>query len=84
MPSPAPQAVYQDVRWAPSFTYTIVNLTPGSSYLVRLHFCELSFTASGQRVFNVAVNGTNVFPGIRYTGRLAGDPLGQMAAAAAR
>jgi hypothetical protein len=25
------------------------------------------------------VNATNVFPGIRYTGRLAGDPLGQMA-----
>jgi hypothetical protein len=25
-----------------------------------------------------AVNGTTVFPGIRYTGRLAGDPLGQM------
>ena len=24
------------------------------------------------------VNGTNVFPGIRYTGRLTGDPLGQM------
>jgi hypothetical protein len=24
------------------------------------------------------VNGLNVFPGIRYTGRLAGDPLGQM------
>ena len=24
------------------------------------------------------VNGTNVFPGIRYTGRRAGDPLGQM------
>ena len=24
------------------------------------------------------VNGTNVFPGIRYTGRLADDPLGQM------
>ncbi len=24
------------------------------------------------------VNGTNVFPGIRYTGRLAGDPLNQM------
>jgi hypothetical protein len=24
------------------------------------------------------VNGTNVFPGIRYTGRLIGDPLGQM------
>ena len=24
------------------------------------------------------VNGTNVFPGIRYTGRLVGDPLGQL------
>jgi hypothetical protein len=24
------------------------------------------------------VNGVNVFPGIRYTGRIAGDPLGQM------
>ena len=24
------------------------------------------------------VNGTSVYPGIRYTGRLAGDPLGQM------
>ena len=24
------------------------------------------------------VNGTTVFPGIRYTGRLATDPLGQM------
>ncbi len=24
------------------------------------------------------VNGTDVFPGIRYTGRLAGDPLGEM------
>jgi hypothetical protein len=24
------------------------------------------------------VNATNVYPGIRYTGRLAGDPLGQM------
>jgi hypothetical protein len=24
------------------------------------------------------VNGTNVFPGIRYTGRLASDPLGQL------
>lgn len=24
------------------------------------------------------VNGTNVFPGIRYTGRLSGDPLGQL------
>jgi hypothetical protein len=29
------------------------------------------------------VNGTNVFPGIRYAGRLAGDPLGQITQAEA-
>jgi len=58
--SPAPQAVYQSVRWAPAFTYTMGGLTPGSSYLVRLHFAELSFNAPGQRVFNVALNGTHV------------------------
>jgi glucan endo-1,3-alpha-glucosidase len=58
--APAPQAVYQTVRWAPSFYYSLVNLTPGASYLVRLHFAELSFTGAGQRVFNVALNGTSV------------------------
>jgi len=30
-----------------------------------------------------AVNGIDVYPGIRYTGRLAGDPLGQMTLARA-
>jgi len=58
--SPAPTAVYQSVRWNASFNYTIPGLTPGGSYVVRLHFVELSFTASGQRVFNVAINGTSV------------------------
>jgi fibronectin type 3 domain-containing protein len=58
--SPAPTAVYQSVRWNASFNYTIPGLTSGQSYLVRLHFVELSFTASGQRLFNVAINGTSV------------------------
>ena len=58
--APAPQAVYRSVRWAPSFYYSLLNLTPGASYVVRLHFAELSFTGPGQRVFNVAINGTNV------------------------
>jgi glucan endo-1,3-alpha-glucosidase len=58
--SPAPESVYQSVRWAPSFTYTMGSLTPGATYLVRLHFAELSFTGTGQREFNVALNGTNV------------------------
>jgi hypothetical protein len=56
----APAAVYQDVRWNASFNYTLPGLTPGASYVVRLHFVELSFTAAGQRVFNVAINGTTV------------------------
>ena len=58
--NPAPAAVYQTVRWLASFNYTIPNLTAGSSYLVRLHFCELSFTAAGSREFNVAINGSSV------------------------
>jgi len=37
---PAPQAVYQTVRYG-NFTYTIPNLTPGGTYRVRLHFAEL-------------------------------------------
>ena len=55
----APAAVYQTVRWNSSFTYTIPNLTAGSTYTVRLHFCELTWTAAGQRVFNVAINGNS-------------------------
>lgn len=58
--APAPEGVYQTVRWAPSFYYSLLNLTPGAAYVVRLHFAELSFTGPGQRVFNVAINGTNV------------------------
>jgi hypothetical protein len=57
--NPAPMAVYQTERWG-VFTYTIPNLTPGSAYKVRLHFAELAFSSPGQRVFNVAINGTTV------------------------
>jgi hypothetical protein len=59
----APAAVYQSCRWAPSFSYTIPGLTAGARYTVRLHFAELTWTAPGQRVFNVAINGTNVLSG---------------------
>ena len=58
--NPAPVAVYQNVRWAASFTYTIPGLVAGNSYTVRLHFCELTWTAVNQRKFNVAINGTTV------------------------
>jgi hypothetical protein len=65
--SPAPGAVYQTERWggdsasnpAP-FSYTFPNLTPGASYTVRLHFAEIFWTTTGQRKFNVTINGTQV------------------------
>jgi len=52
---PAPVHVYQTERWGPSM-YTISTLTPGGSYLLRLHFCETSFNGPNQRTFNVTVN----------------------------
>jgi fibronectin type 3 domain-containing protein len=55
----APMAVYQHGR-AGIFTYTIPNLTAGTQYTVLLHFAETYFTAKGDRVFNVAINGTTV------------------------
>ncbi len=58
--NPAPQAVYQSVRWNSAFTYTIPSLTPGATYTVRLHWAELTWQAAGQRLFNVAINGTPV------------------------
>jgi fibronectin type 3 domain-containing protein len=54
-----PQAVYQSMRYAnpPGFGYTIVGLTPGAAYTVRLHFVEPTLFGAGQRVFNVTLNG---------------------------
>src|SRR5262249_25874284 len=57
--NPAPQSVYQTWRYG-NFTYTIPNLSPGATYTVRLDFSENIATAAGQRVFNVAINGTQV------------------------
>ena len=69
--NPAPAEVYQSERWgAPSFDYTLAGiqagnggvprLTPGVTYLVRLHFAEIYFTNPGERKFNVSVNGNRV------------------------
>ena len=57
--NPAPAAVYQTQRYGNS-TYTFPGLTPGTTYLVRLHFAEIFYTGSGQRLFNVAINGNQV------------------------
>jgi len=57
--SPAPQSVYQTERYG-NFTYTFPNLSPGAQYTVRLHEAEIYWTSSGQRTFNVAINGQQV------------------------
>jgi len=62
-PFAAPPAVYQTERYADSSktaTYIFTNLVAGNNYLVRLHFAEIYFSASGQRVFNVLINGNQV------------------------
>ena len=57
--TPAPQSVYDTERYG-NFTYTIPSLTPGANYSVRLDFAELFWTAAGQRLFNVSINGSQV------------------------
>ncbi len=53
-------AVYQTDHYGSQFTYTFPALTPGATYIVRLHFAEIYWTLAGQRQFNVAINGTQV------------------------
>ena len=57
--NPDPQAVYQSYRYG-NFTYSIPNLTPNVSYTVRLDFAEIYWTQTGQRIFNVKLNGQQV------------------------
>jgi hypothetical protein len=58
--NPAPQAVYQCNRYGGTFSYAIPGLTAGKSYTVRLHFAETYWSAAGQRLFNVSINGQQV------------------------
>jgi len=57
--APAPQAIYQAERYG-NFTYTFTGLITGATYKVRLHSAETYWTATGQRRFNVTINGTQV------------------------
>ena len=59
--APAPTSVYQSQRYG-ALTYTIPALVPNASYKLRLHFAEVYWTAAGQRVFNVSVNGAVALP----------------------
>ncbi len=55
----APAGVYQSERYG-SMSYTLPSLVASAQYVVRLHFAELYWSATGKRVFNVSINGTNV------------------------
>ena len=58
--NPAPQAVYQNVRYGNNFSYAIPTDNPNSNYTVRLDFAEPYWNAAGSREFNVSINGTQV------------------------
>jgi chitodextrinase len=57
-----PQDVFQTERYG-EFTYAIPGLTAGNAYSVTLYFEESYLTAAGQRLFDVAINGTKVLTG---------------------
>src|SRR5262249_28666224 len=50
--------LHKPERWAPGFQNTFT--VPAGSYSVTLKYAEIFFTAAGQRVFNVNINGTAV------------------------
>ena len=47
-----------------SAAYLLPGLTPDASYTLRLHLCEVYFTASGYRTFDVKVNGVAKASGV--------------------
>lgn len=57
-----PQSVLQKNRHG-QMTYRIGGFTAGSSHSVTLYFMENFWTAAGQRVFDVILNGTKVLAG---------------------
>jgi fibronectin type 3 domain-containing protein/O-glycosyl hydrolase len=57
--SNVPASIFDTQRYG-NFTYTIPNLSAGSSYTVVLLFAETYFGAAGSRTFNVLINGKQV------------------------
>jgi hypothetical protein len=52
--------LYRDVRYSPSGPLIYQFLVPNGSFTVNLKFAELFYTAAGQRVFDIAINGSTV------------------------
>jgi hypothetical protein len=53
-------ALYQDLRYSASGPLSYQFVVPNGNYTVNLKFAELFYAAAGQRVFDVAINGTTV------------------------
>ena len=61
VPHAAPPTVYQSERWGGcTYALPLPPLPAASSYTVRLHFAETTYTAANQRRFNVDINGRRV------------------------
>jgi len=58
LPCSTDGALYQAQRYGSPFTYSFA--VPAGSYQVMLKFAETYWTAAGQRVFNVSINGSTV------------------------
>ena len=57
-PAP-PQSVFQHERQG-AVTYTLPGFTAGASVALNLYFAEINYTASGERRFNIIINGNQV------------------------
>jgi hypothetical protein len=57
--NPIPAAVW-DTSHVGETAYVVPGLTAGTTYQARLYFMDWYFTHSGQREFDVAINGTRV------------------------
>jgi hypothetical protein len=60
--------LYRTVRYGSSFQYQFA--VPSGSYTVTLKFAEPYFSSAGKRVFNVAINGTQVLSGFDVVARV--------------
>lgn len=59
VPDAAPEAVYQSEHYGSDFSY-VLPVPAGRMYTVRLHFAEIFDNAPGERLEDVAINGTPV------------------------
>jgi len=60
-------ALYQKESWSTGTLQYQFNV-PTGVFNVKLHFAEFYLTQRGQRVFNIVINGTTVYPNFDIAG----------------